>query len=354
MLLDARGDHRFGLPRPALSATLGSPDACTNCHREKSPSWAERHIDKHFDKRQEHPFARALHAARNGREGGEEALVALVADGAAPAIVRATALLELRLLRSAALPALLMRASNDESDLVRRSVAVAARELPVELRTDVVRPMLKDESRIVRIEAVGTLLGADARAWRRADQNALKKATAEYLSARSFNADRGEGLVDLSHVAALAGDMRHAEENLREALEVDPTFTAAYVNLADLHRNQRRDEDAERVLRVGLERAADRAAIEFALGLTLVRLERRDDALAHLRSAYRARPEMIRFGYVYAVALFDTGKPKAALRTLEHLHDRYPANRDVLELLVAYNQRLGRPAAARKYATKLD
>ena len=353
MVLDDRGDHRFGLPQPAVSASVGAPDACTGCHQGKSWQWAEREIDKRFDKRAAHRFGRAFHQARAQQAGGEAGLVELVAAGTEPAIVRATALLELRLLRSPALPALLMRAGSDADPVVRRSVAVAARDLPPEVRTDIARPLLRDKARSVRIAAVATLLGSDARAWRRVDQIALRKATEEYLEARSFNADRGEGLVDLAHVAALAGDGTHAEENLVEALSIDPSFTAAYVNLADLYRSQQRDVDAERVLRRGLERAADRASIEFALGLALVRLGRRDEALSHLRLAYESRPEVTRFGYVYAVAQFDLGRQKHALRTLEHLHKRHPANREVLELLVAYNQRLGRPTAARRYAEAL-
>ena len=211
-----------------------------------------------------------------------------------------------------------------------------------------------DEARTVRVEAVGTLLGADAREWRATDQYALRRATTEYLQARAFNSDRGEGLADLAHVAALAGDLRHAESNLREALDLDPTFTAAYVNLADLYRSTERDAEAETVLRHGLKKAADRPAIEFALGLTLVRLQRHDEAMLHLRNAYEQRPETIRFGYVYAVAQFDTGKQQGALRTLEQMHKRFPANREVLQLLAGYNQQMGREAAAKKYAEKLQ
>ncbi|KPK48839.1 MAG: hypothetical protein AMJ63_17690 [Myxococcales bacterium SG8_38_1] len=94
--------------------------------------------------------------------------------------------------------------------------------------------------------------------------------------------------------------------------------------------------------------------MEFALGLTLIRLQRHDEAMALLGRAYQTRPETIRFGYVYAVAQFDTGKRVAALRTLEHMHKRYPANRDLLQLLVGYNQQMGRRSAAQKYAEKLE
>jgi tetratricopeptide (TPR) repeat protein len=354
MVNDPRGDHRFGVPRPALAAKIGAPDACTGCHQDKSPKWAERQIAQRFDSRVAHPFAEALHAARAQEPGAEQGLLELVAAGTAPPIVRATALVELRNLGAPSLPALLMRAVHDRSPLVRRTVAVAARDLRPEERAELLRPLLRDDVRTVRVEAVATLLGVDARQWSRRDQEALKSATTEYLQARAFNADRGDGLVDLAHVAALAGDVTHAEENLREALDIDPTFTAAYVNLADLYRGQQRDDEAAAILRAGLERAADRPAIEFALGLTLVRLGKHSEALAHLRRAYQLRPETIRFGYVYAVAQFDGGQQEAALRTLEQMRKRYPANRDILRLLAGYNQQMGRTKAAQRYAADLE
>ncbi len=354
MVNDERADHRFGIPRPALAAKIGAPDACTGCHTKKSASWAEREIAQRFERRVAHPFAEALHAARTQRPEGEPGLVELVAVGKAPAIVRATALLELRNLGSPALPALLMRAASDPSPIVRRSVAVAARSMPPEQRVEVVRPLLRDEARSVRIEAVSAVLGVHASGWSATDRAALKSATAEYIEARSFNTDRGEGLADMAHVAMLAGDFKHAEENLREALEIDPTFTAAYVNLADLYRSQEQDEKAESTLRQGLERAADRAAVEFALGLALVRLGRYSEAMAHLRRAYETRPETIRFGYVYAVAQFDGGQREASLRTLQNIRKRYPANRDVLQLLAGYNQQMGRAKAAERYAAELE
>jgi len=354
MVNDDRADHRFGIPRPALAAKIGAPDACTDCHAGKSANWAEREIAKRFDSRVAHPFAEALHAARTQRPEGEPGLVELVAVGKAPAIVRATALLELRNLGSPALPALLMRASSDPSPIVRRSVAVAARDLLPEQRVEVVRPLLRDKVRTVRVEAVASVLGVRAGDWSATDRAALKSATAEYIEARSFNTDRGEGLADMAHVAMLAGDFKHAEENLREALDIDPTFTAAYVNLADLYRAQERDEEAESTLREGLNEAADGAAVEFALGLTLVRMGRHSEAVMHLRRAYEMRPQTIRFGYVYAVAQFDGGKREASLRTLEQMQRRYPANRDVLQLLAGYNQQMGRTKAAERYATELQ
>lgn len=354
MVNDERADHRFGVPRPALSAKIGAPDACTGCHRRKDAAWADRQIAQHFEIRSDHVFAEALDAARGQRPRGEPELIELVATGTGPAIVRATALIELRNLTSPSLPALLMRAANDASPIVRRAVAVAARDLPPEQRAEMVRPLLRDAIRSVRIEAVAAFLGVHARSWTSGDRAALKSATEEYLESKLFNSGRGAGLVDLAQAAMLAGDLEGAEDTLREALDVDPTFTAAYVNLADLYRSRERDEDAEAILQQGLRVAADTASVEFALGLTLVRLERRAEAMTHLARAYALRPEAIRFGYVYAVAQYDSGKKEGALRTLEQMRKRYPANRDILRLLIGYNQQLGRMEAAQRYTAELE
>ncbi|MGB8330561.1 MAG: cytochrome c3 family protein, partial [Polyangiales bacterium] len=213
MRIDERADHRLGIPRPGLSKQIGAPDACTGCHQDRSQSWAEAQITKHFQTRAPDKFAQALYRGRNQQSGGEAGLSEIIAIGSAPAIVRATALLELRNLGSPALPALLMRAGNDPNPIVRRSVALASRELAPNERVELVRPLLRDPVRTVRIEAVASLLGVDARGWSSADLAALKRATEEYIEARSFNADRGEGLVDLANVAMIAGDFKLAEAN---------------------------------------------------------------------------------------------------------------------------------------------
>ncbi|MDH3199771.1 MAG: tetratricopeptide repeat protein [Myxococcales bacterium] len=354
MVIDDRGDHRFELPRPGLSASVGAPDSCTGCHSKKTTAWAEREIAKHFESRSDHEFAEVLFAARHQQPGAEAGLVELVAAGSAPAIVRATALLELRNLSSRALPALLMRASSDPSPVVRRSVATAARDLPPDLRPEVVVTLLDDPVRTVRIEAVAALLGSNTRDWKPSDRKAFDQAKAEYEDARAFNADRGEGLVDLAYLATVERKPKQAEVMLREAIDTDPTFTAAYVNLADLYRSLGRDDDAETVLREAKRSAADQPSVEYALGLTLIRLGRHAEATKHLARAHELRPESIRFGYVYAVAQFDQGRQDAALRTLGEIHMRYPANLEILVLLRNYNRQLGRERAAAHYSSKLQ
>ena len=40
MVVDPRRDHSLRVPRPDLSAALGTPNACTGCHRDRPAQWA--------------------------------------------------------------------------------------------------------------------------------------------------------------------------------------------------------------------------------------------------------------------------------------------------------------------------
>ena len=44
MGIDARRDHSFRIPRPDLSVLLGTPNACNDCHQDKSAEWAAAEV----------------------------------------------------------------------------------------------------------------------------------------------------------------------------------------------------------------------------------------------------------------------------------------------------------------------
>ena len=46
MVIHARQDHSMRVPRPDLSISLGSPNACTQCHRDRKPQWAVSAMDR--------------------------------------------------------------------------------------------------------------------------------------------------------------------------------------------------------------------------------------------------------------------------------------------------------------------
>jgi Flp pilus assembly protein TadD len=114
------------------------------------------------------------------------------------------------------------------------------------------------------------------------------------------------------------------------------------------------DTEAEKHLRRAAEVAPENADVHHALGLTLVRQKRTDQALKELRLASTLNPGNTRYIYVYAVALNSTGKPEQAIMVLQGAHNAHPDNADILRALVAFHRDSGNQQAARDYSEKLQ
>jgi tetratricopeptide (TPR) repeat protein len=200
----------------------------------------------------------------------------------------------------------------------------------------------------VRLEAVRALLEARRDAWSDADRTSFDRARDELRASLESKADHAEALLDLARLR-LALSPRDgsidatydAEALLRKALALDPTFAGTYLNLADLLRTQGRDREAMEVLKRGIARGGDRASLEHALGLAHVRLGDRPPALEHLRRAHELAPVSVRFGYVYAVALHDSGEKRTAIALLERLYERFDGDLELLGTLAEYHAQAG-------------
>jgi tetratricopeptide (TPR) repeat protein len=110
--------------------------------------------------------------------------------------------------------------------------------------------------------------------------------------------------------------------------------TAPYVNLADVYRQQHRDQKAVATLLEGLQQTPQAADLYHALGLTRVRLGQTNDALLLLHKVAELAPDNARYAFVYAVALHDTGAPRRGIETLERMLQRQPDNGELLRVLI--------------------
>jgi tetratricopeptide (TPR) repeat protein len=150
-----------------------------------------------------------------------------------------------------------------------------------------------------------------------------------------------------------AATLEAAIAQFRQAIEIDPAFVPAYVNLADLYRARGAEGDAETILRAGVGKVPDAAPLRHALGLVLARQKRTAEAVKALGDAARLDPDNGRYAYVYAVAVNDAGDARRALTILEQALRRQPYDRDVLFGLAFYAQQAGRRDAALEYAKVL-
>ena len=354
MGVDPRHDHSFRIPRPDLTAGLGSPNACTQCHRDRSPQWAAAEVRKRYPNPKPgfQDFAETFAASDAGQPVTIE-LTQLVANDQEPAIARASALARLAgwpgenaLLAAEA-------ALQDPSALVRMAALDTYETLPP-LERRAAAPLLGDPSRAVRIQAARLLAPVSADALGPQAAAAFAKAADEYVAAERFNADRPENRTNLGGYYADRGEYPKAESELRAALALDDQFVPAWVNLADLMRLQNREADAEQALRDGLRVTPDDATLHHALGLSLVRQKRMTEALAELKQAAELAPDNVRLSYVYAVALHSNARTGEALAVLGRAIRRAPNDRDLLTALMTMNAQSGNMEAASDYGARLQ
>jgi tetratricopeptide (TPR) repeat protein len=358
MVVDARRDHGFKVPRPDESVAFGTPNACASCHADKPASWAAAAIVKWYGtKAATRPsFTAAFIAGRSGAPGANKLLAAVIDDVTQPAIVRATAL---SLLTASADPLQserVVRAARDVDPLVRRASATASHAIPTQAASSMLTALLADPVRTVRLEAVAELTTIARPPTQPQSRAVFDRVVDEFRQSQAANAERAEAQVTLGAFEARLGRTDVAEAAYRTAIAVQPQFAPSYVNLADLLGAIGRDAEGEQVLRDGLAvvPAPGRPSLQHALGLHLVRAKRYADAMTWLRQAAEGDDDNARYSFVYGVALHDTGQAADALRALERAARRHPGDADILGALVTFSKEAGDDAAARRWAAALD
>lgn len=393
MEVDPRRDHSLRIPRPSLSVSLGTPNACTRCHlqvdkvAEKLPAekraglddygkWLERRStdaavraelervdrwaadkarawwgDKMDDSKH---YAHVLHAARQNARQTEEQLVKLAARRDAPAIVQATALQHLggldtkRSLESArqalGSPEPQVRAAaigRYETQMMGIESAIAdPRQLESAYRPLVrdLQPLLDDPARLVRTEAARQLARVPDPVLRAillgTEYDRLERGIQEYVAGLKTNEDRAGTHMALALLHEGRGDRRAAEEAYRTAIELEPRTTGPRTNLAGLM-----ERWAEQ-LEAGRQQAAAQGAPnddpEVAQAIARARREAkklRADELPLLERDARLSPRAVAVQYRYAMALYLSGDEERAEATLRSTLEVDPHSESVLYAL---------------------
>lgn len=355
MLIDPRHDHSIRVPRPDLSAKLQTPNACTDCHKNRDASWAAGVIEHAFgpERKGLQTFGATLHDGRTGAPGAVAELLALAGNTNMPAIARATALTDLRPYLSAAVMPAVEAGLADSDSMIRGAALDVLQSAPPQERIRLALGLIDDSSAIVRIKAARVLAIMPEQGGDAALRAQLDRAFAAYVASQRANADRPEAHLNLGLFYAERRDPARSEAEYRAAIALQRDFVPAYVNLADLYRGSSRDAEAETVLTDGLQMAPGSAGLEHALGLLRVRQKRLAEALPLLAAAARAEPDNPRYAYVYGIALHDSGRDKQGVAALERALMRFPNDPDLLSALAAYARDAGDAKRAAAYSKRL-
>ena len=356
MVVDPRRDHSLRIPRPDLSVELDSPNVCNACHVDESADWAADNIKIWYghEAMSFQTYGVALQQARQSLPDAGSNLAALIRNAETPGIARATALTHIGPYLDAATVDVIGLGLADADAGVRTATVSLLEGIPLQPRVRFVFPMLNDPVRSVRIEAARVLADVPRGDLPQQQQTMLDNGLEEYVAVQQSNAERPEAQSNLGGLYLALGEYDQAKLALGTAIELDPAFVPAYVNLADLYRGLEDETNAEKTLRRALEVSPDSSVIHHVLGLSLFRQQRSKAAVEELRLAAQLDPGNTRYVYVYAVALNSTGDPQQAILILQGANAAHPDNVEILQALVSFHRDLGNQAAARKYAEKLQ
>ncbi len=355
MEVDPRHDHGFRIPRPDLSVKLNTPNACNNCHSKQTPLWASSKIESWYGHQLlgYQKFATALNSQQRQLPEARVLISSLAADTEQPEIARATAISYLGQYRGAETVRQLQQALQSNDPMIRLAALDALESFDIRERVQLAFPLLSDKTRSVRIQAARLLVSVPAGNLPEEQKKILKMAMDEYVEVQLFNAERPESQVNLGGFYSDQGNKEEAESSYHKAIELQDQFVPAYVNLAQLLNEQKKDNEAIKLLMAGLKKVPGNASLHHALGLALVRQKDLDSALEQLSQAAKLARDNVRYNYVYAIALQSAGKQEQAIEVLEASHGLHPGNADLVYALVTMNRDAGNKEAALRYVTVL-
>lgn len=337
MGVDDRRDHSFKIPRPDLSVDFNTPNACTQCHEDKTNQWASDNLEKwHGKPKAISKSKQFLIVLNNGQAINLEDHLSIIADTKLDVISRASALQMLSFTTQMITIEILKPYLEHSESLLRLSAANAALLLtPVE-RVIHLTPLLVDEFKAIRVAAARNLVASKISA---KNQQAFDEALSELFDTNELSSWRGEGRANQGAIAIETNDFLAAEKYFRGSIIIEPYFEASYINLADVYRVQQRSIEAAAVLVEGTKNLPKSAVIKYAYGLHLVRQKNYVNAVTLFEEAVHLSPENSQYAYTLVLALDGIGHSKKALSKLKTLILDYEDKAKLKELGLYLSQK---------------
>ena len=340
MGVDARRDHSFNLPNIGLSEILETPLACKNCHTDKAASWFEEAAKAWPNQTQnDAEHWGHINAAARSRDRLVAKTLASVVDLESD-LVGATLLQQLAAFPSRMGVEAAQKKFNHQSPLIRRAAVASLAGVPLQMRWDLLAEMMNDSHRSVRFEVAVQLLDANTLA-SAANTSSARRASYQrlmddYRASLLHSQDTPSAQLGLAQLAIQQGEYELALAAYQQALRIAPSYVPALINLADFYRSSGREVEAKQQLQQALEVAPDSSDVQHSYGLMLIRARQYGPALPYLKTAFELDGAQPRYAYVYAVALENQQRLKAAIAVLDAANERWPNQTDLLLTLVRY------------------
>lgn len=354
MARDPRRDHAFASPDPLLSQELGSPNACIMCHKNNPHDWAAKYVKEWYGdlpKTAHRSRSRAVHVALQGAPTAFKELIDSL-EKEENTYWRAT-LLEL-LEDHSTEPRVHQQALLSAKSTNPRERVSAARVLG-QTRHLALVPLLKDEAKIVRIQAAWAL-----RSMLEKKNNAMQELEASSL----HQADQPGGAMKLAQIYAARALMPQEAKNtiswntqaetwFKKALEWDPTSPIVPRDYAIFLATQNRQKEALTLLKKAQLLEPKNPQIYILIGLGEAEIGHIDEAIASFTQAIALDPNFLRAYYNRALLYNQQGKLTEALADLDKASQLAPQSPNYLYTKAVLLYKAGKNTEARATASLL-
>jgi tetratricopeptide (TPR) repeat protein len=345
-----RLDHSLRIPRPDLSAKIGTPNACNRCHMEKNNHWSVDAINKWYGPGRRPHYGTVIEAGRKRHPEANKDLIRLAGDPLYPVIVRSTALSLLTAYPGEETTRSFDLALMDDEALIRRTAVQSIALSGLRRETELIAPLLYDSVAAVRMEASSTLAGESSKRLSPDQQKVFQNALQEYIAAMEYSGDFAFGRHNLANLYVALNRPEEAIRNYEAALKIDDLFYPAKVNLAMLYNGRGENDKAERLFRDVVAKHPELYDVAYSLGLLLAEMGKHKEALGYLERAAKGLPERSRIQYNLGLLLQVLQRDSEAEAALQKSLGLEPANMDYLYALADFYIKRNRLAEAKKVA----
>ena len=264
---DLRHDHSFRVPRPDLSVKYGTPNACSNCHKDKSEKVLADAVIKWYGPKRKYHFSDDLVPGSRLDANSEKHLTNLIDNKFVPKIIKATATFYLGSIPTpTSLNTLLGRLGSKEAQIRYRALRSLA-SFPADSWSDAVGPFLSDKVRAVRIAAADLYIGIPVEQIPSQYSTALSLAKKELEESLLYQTDFSTGNVMLADYYLKLQDYANAEKFYLRGLKKDSNMNYALLNLSATYNSQGKNKEAMQTLEKAIKNDSKNERIYYNMAL---------------------------------------------------------------------------------------
>jgi tetratricopeptide (TPR) repeat protein len=341
MGVDYRNDHSLRIPRPDLTKTLGTPNACNQCHSDKSVDWAISYINKWYGPGRPYQYGVAFNEAVNGTDKGFNDLVHIYKDDVYPEIVRATAIHYMGLYYPQKSKNILIEALGISNGHIRYN-ALNSLIVDDEKTLQIIFNLLNDPTKAIRIECAIKINQLSQVSIPNEYKETYKRANSDYLESMEYSADFPSGKYNLGNYYYNKKELDKAEKFYLKALRQDSLLHPIKINLAILYNSQKKFKKADELFKDYLTYFPEDGNTLFNYALFLSEQKRYDESLEYLLKASEYSPQNARIKYNIAMMYDFKNNAKAAEKYLKSAIEIVPSDVNyhiaLLNLYVKYKE----------------